>query len=90
MTHFTEVALGAAVIATLGAGAMALLLQPEPATSETSLPPVDVALLRAEPLTDAQRFDLLQLRLAKVGAEQRRLIEDLKAAALERKSDDIR
>jgi hypothetical protein len=89
MTHITELALGAALVAALGAGALALLTKPEPPTRERA-PLPKIAVLRAEPLTDAERLDLLQFRLAEVAAEQRRLIEDLKAAARERNNDDIR
>lgn len=89
MTHITELVLGAALVAALGAGALALLTKAEPPTREGA-PRLKIAVLRAEPLTDAERLDLLQFRLAEVRAEQRRLIEDLKAAARERKNDDIR
>jgi hypothetical protein len=84
MTHITELVLGAALVTALGAGTLALLTKPESPKHELTPLPVQVAVLSAEPLTDAERLDLLQRRLAEVAAEQRRLIEALKAAARER------
>jgi hypothetical protein len=87
MTHpLTEIAAAAVVLVAVGAGTMLVLPRPKPE------PPAQTIVLdietpdavRAEPQyekSDAERVDDLQRELTAIAAEQKKLIEELRAAA---------
>jgi hypothetical protein len=88
MTHVTELALAAALVAALGLGALAVLPPSKPASRTTvALERTAAPVRRAEPSavpSDAERIERLQQRIAAIKAEQRALAKTLRDLARER------
>jgi hypothetical protein len=87
MSHpFIEIAGAVAVVVAVGAGTILVLprVKPEPPAQTIVLDIEGPPAVRAEPLTvksDAERVDDLQRQLSEIAAEQKRLANDLRAAA---------
>lgn len=90
MTHpLTAFVCAAGLGLAIGAGAIAVLPEAKPAPpAHVRIAPLPVATERAEPdhpLTEAERVEALQRRLAVIGDEQRALTDELKSLAREGK-----
>ena len=87
MSHpFVEIAGAVAVVVAVGAGTMLVLPQTKPETpaQTIALEIESPAAVRVEPQavkSDAERVDDLQRQLSEIAAEQKRLANDLRAAA---------
>lgn len=86
MSHPLEIAAGIAVAAAIGVGALLVLPQPRQQESTSQTITLDIEApetFRAEPTmprTNAERVDALQRQLLDIAAEQKRLMEDVRAA----------
>lgn len=86
MSHPIEIAAGIAVAAAIGVGALLVLPQPrqqEPTSQTITLDVEAPETLRGEPKTqrtNAERVDALQRQLLDIAAEQKRLMEEVRAA----------
>lgn len=86
MTHpLTEIAAAAVVLVAVGAGTMLVLPRPKPEPPQTIVLDIETPdAVRAEPQvekSDAERVDDLQRKLTAIAAEQKKLSEELRAAA---------
>ncbi len=84
MTHpFTDIAAAAAVVAAVGAGTVLVLPRPKPEPSVVVLDITDPGVVIAEPQpdkSDVERVAELERQVSSIGAEQKALAENLRAA----------